>query len=137
MQKTQIGVPAHQTEEDELKNTMPLSRRALLNDIKVVKQAYLEISGVEAEPFGVELGQEEIIIGRSPDCGLHLPLEDASRQHARIFCRNDEYYIEDLGSTNGTCVNSVTISKCILRNNDQIEIGEAKIAFVEIESRQK
>ena len=132
----QVGASSPQV-QDELKNTMPLSRKALLSDIKVVKRAYLEIIGVEDEPFGVELGQEEISIGRSSDCGLHLPLDDASRVHARIFCRHDEYYIEDLGSTNGTCVNGVTISKCILRNNDQIEIGEVKIAFVETETRKK
>ncbi len=137
MEHTKIGLPNSASQEDELKNTMPFSRKELLDDIKVIKQAYLEISGVEDEPFGLELNKEEIILGRSPDCGLHLPLEDVSRQHSRIFCRNDEYYIEDLGSTNGTYVNSITISKCILRNNDQIEIGEAKIVFVEIETRKK
>lgn len=130
---TQISPP----QTDDMKNTMPLSRKALLSDIKVQKQAYLEVSGVEDEPFGVELGAQEVILGRSPDCGLHLPLTDASRQHARIFCRNDEFYIEDLGSTNGTFVNSISIAKCILRNNDLIEIGEAKIRFVEVETRQR
>ena len=41
---------------------MPLARKALLDDIKVVKQAYLEISGVEEEAFGVELGQVAFVM---------------------------------------------------------------------------
>ncbi len=121
--------------EDDLKNTMPLSRKALVDNLQVKKKAYLEIHGIEDEPIGVELGRSDCIIGRTSDNDLQVPLDDVSRQHARIFCRKEEYYIEDLGSTNGTFVNGISVVKCVLRNNDQIEIGDAKIIFVEVETR--
>ena len=34
-----------------------------------------------------------------------------SRKHARVFVSNGSYYIEDLGSTNGTCVNGEMLRK--------------------------
>jgi pSer/pThr/pTyr-binding forkhead associated (FHA) protein len=48
---------------------------------------------------------EELTVGRSPGCGVSLP-EDTfvSSVHARVFRRPDGYYVEDLGSTNGTFV---------------------------------
>ncbi len=129
--KTHITPP----QDDDLKNTMPLSRKALVDNIRVKKKAYLEISGLEAEPVGVELGKKDCIMGRTAENDLQLPLDDVSRQHARIFCRNEEFFIEDLGSTNGTYVNGIAVVKCVLRNNDQIEIGDAKMVFVEVETR--
>ena len=121
--------------EDELKNTMPLDRKALLEDLKIKKRAQLEVSGLDSESSVKELGKDDFIIGRSADCDLRIPVDDVSRQHARIFCNNEEYYIEDLGSTNGTYVNGITVVKCVLRSNDQIDIGDVKIIFVEVEMR--
>jgi pSer/pThr/pTyr-binding forkhead associated (FHA) protein len=60
-----------------------------------------------------------------------------SRRHAQITFRNEEYHLEDLGSTNGTYVNGIKIVKCILRNNDQIDIGGVKMLFTEEKSLQK
>jgi pSer/pThr/pTyr-binding forkhead associated (FHA) protein len=56
--------------------------------------------------------------------------------HARIIYRNEEYQIEDLGSTNGVYVNGIKVEKCILREQDVIEIGGVKILFVEEKIRQ-
>ena len=49
---------------------------------------------------------EEITIGRAPGCAVALPTDTfVSQVHARVFRRGDEYWVEDLGSTNGTLVN--------------------------------
>ncbi|MFC1820351.1 FHA domain-containing protein [Thermodesulfobacteriota bacterium] len=77
------------------------------------------------------LGEEEVIIGRIPDCDIQLLVENVSREHARIIYRNEEYQIEDLGSTNGIYLNGIKVQKCILRDNDLIEIGGVKIQFGE------
>jgi pSer/pThr/pTyr-binding forkhead associated (FHA) protein len=82
------------------------------------------------EPKRVELGRGEITIGRDKECNIHLPLPNASRKHARLFAKGEEFLIEDLNSTNGTVVNGVRISRCVLRNNDQIRIGEARMQFI-------
>jgi pSer/pThr/pTyr-binding forkhead associated (FHA) protein len=44
--------------------------------------------------------------------------------HARLFRHNDQLWVEDLGSTNGTYVNSEKISQAIrLGKGDQLQIG--------------
>ncbi len=112
-------------------STMQLARRSLSGDMAIAQNAYLEVYGLKSTPVGFDLNDKEFLIGRNQDCHLILPLYGVSRVHSRIYFMNDEYYIEDMNSTNGTYVNGIKILKCVLRNNDQIEIGEAKIIFIE------
>jgi pSer/pThr/pTyr-binding forkhead associated (FHA) protein len=68
---------------------------------------------------------DELTIGRSPGCGVAMPQDIyTSTLHARLFRRNDQLWIEDLGSTNGTYVNSEQISKAVrLGKGDLLQIG--------------
>src|SRR5918998_3503013 len=43
-----------------------------------------------------------ILIGRAPGCTLVLDDDYSSSRHARIFPQGDQWFVEDLGSTNGT-----------------------------------
>ena len=100
---------------------MPLSQRA-----------YLEISGSEEKDGIFELGEKAVVIGRSTECEIQIGVQNVSRKHARIlFHNNEEYLLEDLESTNGVFVNGIKVVKCVLRNNDQIEIGGVKLVFNE------
>ena len=68
---------------------------------------------------------DELTIGRSPGCGVAMP-EDiyTSTLHARLFRRNDQLWVEDLGSTNGTFVNSEQITQAVrLGKGDLLQIG--------------
>ena len=65
----------------------------------------------------------DLLIGRSPDCGLILEHATASRHHARIAQQDGHYYIEDLGSRNGTLVNGQPVtSRLELSEGDTITI---------------
>ena len=48
------------------------------------------------------LGTSPVVVGRSPDCSLVLDDDYASGRHARLFPRDGRWWVEDLGSTNGT-----------------------------------
>lgn len=120
----------------ELSKTRPISRKVIMEDLPSRHAASLEIRCPGIETAVVQLDEHETIVGRTSECRIQLQLPNVSRLHARITYRNDEYLIEDLGSTNGTFVNSVRIQKCVLRNNDQILIGDSKIIFSEKKSRQ-
>ncbi len=50
----------------------------------------------------IALGQQSVLIGRSPESTLVLDDDYASSRHARIFPKDGEWFVEDLGSTNGT-----------------------------------
>ena len=121
----------------EFSETTPISRKAVLEDIALSRYAHLEIGRPDVETRRFELGEGETLIGRGSQCQVRLQFNNTSRLHARIGFREEEYFIEDLESTNGTFVNGVRIQKCILRNNDQIQIGDAKILFIEGRIRKK
>lgn len=72
----------------------------------------------------VALSTAPFVIGREADVSL-VGDTAASRQHARITHADGDYWVEDLGSTNGTWVNRHRIRRTVeLHRGDIIEIGE-------------
>lgn len=69
-----------------------------------------------------------VVIGRAPECELRLDDAFVSSQHARIFARNGSWYVEDLGSTNGTFVNEQRLgAPAMLQPGDRIRIGRTTV----------
>jgi len=67
---------------------------------------------------------DELTVGRAAGC--HIALEDrfTSQLHARMFRRDDQLFIEDLGSTNGTFLNDDKVSgPALLKKGDHVRIG--------------
>ena len=68
---------------------------------------------------------EELLIGRATKCRVVITDPYASQVHARIFRRDGTYYIEDMGSTNGTYLNRKKVSAPMpLRRGDRLQIGK-------------
>lgn len=64
-------------------------------------------------------------IGRAEACQIRLDDTYISSFHARIFRREDGWYVEDLGSTNGTYLNQRRVtSPAELRAGDKLKIGK-------------
>jgi EmrB/QacA subfamily drug resistance transporter len=72
-------------------------------------------------------------VGRDPQAGLALPEDQlVSSRHAKVTPHQDGVVVEDLGSRNGTFVNSVRISDpTLVRPGDQIRFGNTTIEVVE------
>lgn len=72
-----------------------------------------------------ELHDEELTIGRSPGCGVPTTTDVySSNLHARLFRRGDQLWVEDLGSTNGTYVNSERVNRPTrLARGDLLQVG--------------
>jgi FHA domain len=65
-----------------------------------------------------------LTVGRAPECDLTIDDTYASQQHARVFARNGAWFVEDLGSTNGTFVNEQRLAApAQLTPGDTIRIG--------------
>ena len=64
------------------------------------------------------------VVGRAIECDLRLDDTYVSQQHARIFGKNGSWYVEDLGSTNGTFVNEQRLAApAMLAAGDRIRVG--------------
>lgn len=73
---------------------------------------------------------KQIIVGRSSDLDMVLVEDMVSRKHARIAMQQDQIWIEDLGSTNGTFVNGEKIKRARLKEGDRVLIGTSILKVI-------
>lgn len=70
------------------------------------------------------------VIGRAKSCDIVLREQYISGQHAHIWFEDGEWYLEDLGSRNGTTVNGQRIrGRVILDPEDEIALGNLRFVF--------
>ncbi len=70
------------------------------------------------------LDGDSLLIGRQEDAAIYLDSLAVSRHHARIHCQGGEFFVEDVGSSNGTFVNGRRISRTTpLTERDALQIG--------------
>ncbi|OLT54453.1 FHA domain-containing protein [Cellulosimicrobium sp. CUA-896] len=76
----------------------------------------------------VPLTTSSILLGRAPSCTLVLDDDYSSSRHARIFPQNGGWFVEDLGSTNGTYVDDQRISQITpLGPGTRVRIGQSVV----------
>ncbi len=88
-------------------------------------------------PPGPDIGRrtpltgDEYVIGRVSENDIVIDRESVSRRHARLYRSKPEgWSIEDLGSTNGSFVNDVRVTREQLRDADQLRIGDVIYKFL-------
>lgn len=80
------------------------------------------------------LTQAETIAGRSVECSIFIDDRSLSRNHCRFILVGHEVAVVDMGSTNKTAVNGMTLlplSPMVLKNNDQIKTGNVVFKYLE------
>lgn len=85
--------------------------------------------GVEDWQIPIEPG-ELTLIGRGDHCAVQLEDPSISRVHCRVLLRKGIVRLYDAGSRWGTFVNGERVGDCLLKQDDEIEIGETKLKFV-------
>lgn len=85
---------------------------------------------------GVEPGKrfplegDKSVIGRSSDCDVPLDVAAVSRRHAALLVDAGQYYVEDLGSRNGTILNGRLIDgRTPVRDGDRIGVCDQEFSF--------
>ena len=72
-----------------------------------------------------ELDEAPILVGRGTDAAIRLDDDYVSTRHARIAASGDQWFVEDLGSTNGTYVGTVRITQpTTITLGTQVRIGK-------------
>ena len=75
------------------------------------------------------LKEDITTLGRIATNDIRLSDEMVSGHHAKIIKLQNNYFIEDIKSTNGSFVNGKRIHKCVLKDGDKISFGPYKLAF--------
>lgn len=70
-----------------------------------------------------------ITVGRDPGNDIVLPHQGISRKHVKFSKKAGDFFVEDMGSHNGTSVNGRLIQKSRLSSEDVIHIGETHFFF--------
>ena len=78
----------------------------------------------------IPLTKERTTIGRKSHNDIYIDNLAVSGEHAAVVNVAEDYFLEDLGSTNGTLINGEPVKHQLLKNSDVIELGKYKLAFV-------
>jgi pSer/pThr/pTyr-binding forkhead associated (FHA) protein len=72
---------------------------------------------------------DELTVGRAGGCGVPLPDDSfVSQLHARVFRRDGQLFVEDLGSTNGTYLNRKKVASAVsMRKGDKLKVGKTTL----------
>lgn len=101
----------------QAKTPKPPRRRGSPTHVQVIDGAN---SGDRAE-----LNGDPVLIGRGTDAAIRLDDDYVSTRHARIALSGDQWYVEDLGSTNGTYVGSSRLTEPLAVSvGTQVRIGK-------------
>jgi pSer/pThr/pTyr-binding forkhead associated (FHA) protein len=73
---------------------------------------------------------DRMTVGRRPDSDVFLDDVTVSRDHALIVRRNGGFWLDDLGSLNGTYVNRRRIDSHRLEDGDELQVGKYKLTFL-------
>jgi serine phosphatase RsbU (regulator of sigma subunit) len=79
-----------------------------------------------------DLTKDKCVLGRHPDCDIVVEVGAVSRQHAQVLKDGSSYFVEDLGSRNGTFLNEEPgkiEGRRALKPGDQIRVCEVTFTF--------
>ena len=90
----------------------------------------LQLNNGEDAPVQRFFNQSEILLGRDSHCDLTLNDETVSVRHARLSFHHGQWWLEDLGSTNGTRLNNEKVSiPTVVIGGDQIACGNTHLTL--------
>ena len=78
----------------------------------------------------IDFGGEPISVGRHPDNQIQYNDDGLSRKHCLFERRPDGWWVQDLGSRNGTKLNGVRITNAALASGDVVRVGNLEIRFM-------
>jgi len=90
----------------------------------------LSIQNRDTHPDIRHFNQAEILIGRDSHCDIFIEDETTSTRHARLKYHHGQWWLEDLGSTNGTRLNdeALTIPTVVI-SGDQVGCGKTLLTI--------
>jgi pSer/pThr/pTyr-binding forkhead associated (FHA) protein len=70
----------------------------------------------------------EIILGREPGCDFQLDDQTVSSRHVRLSYRQNQWWLEDMASTNGTYLNGEEVTApVVITQGDELRLGQVGV----------
>ncbi len=91
--------------------------------------AFFTITEGDRQGEKIDVGKNELSVGRAPDNDVVLDDPSVSSRHCMLFRRGGKYTLRDLGSTNGTSVNEFNIRETRLKPGDEVSVGNVLLTF--------
>jgi hypothetical protein len=89
----------------------------------------IRIKGADGHSFN-ELTKERLVLGRSSRTDLPIKHTSISREHCAFVREGEAWFVEDLGSSNGTWVNKDKVAgRAQLKERDIVKVGHARLTF--------
>lgn len=93
-----------------------------------VPSVNLTIRHKQAPPIVKNFTQSNITLGRDPGCDIPLIDDTVSTRHAQLTYHHNQWWLEDLSSTNGTMLNQIIITMpTVLTAGDEIRCGDTRL----------
>jgi pSer/pThr/pTyr-binding forkhead associated (FHA) protein len=106
-------------------------RRAAFTAPKLAAGRYLAIEDGD-EVVVIAIGEDTMHLGRSTSATVMLEHSSVSRRHAVVARRGEETVILDDRSLNGVVVNGERVREAVLRDGDQITLGQVSLRFLHV-----
>jgi pSer/pThr/pTyr-binding forkhead associated (FHA) protein len=95
----------------------------------VARRVLLRVTAGPALGRSYVVGEQGAILGRAAENAVAIPDDRLSRRHAQITFNPNGFWLNDLGSTNGTYIRGLRLAAPqLLRSGDEIALGETRIA---------
>ncbi|NIM92452.1 MAG: FHA domain-containing protein [Anaerolineales bacterium] len=103
-------------------------RQEKVRDVSSPQAHLITLSGGKLEPY-YKLNEVNLI-GRAEDNTTIIPDSTISAYHARLSYRQDQWWLEDLGSRNGTALNDIAVTEpLVVTSSDEIRLGSVHFEF--------
>ncbi len=121
--------------ESNWRESTTIFRESVKTNLKVedslrrISDYFLEI--IEGPDLGqsFKLPDSEVFIGRHGQCDLVLHDPEVSRRHLKIASGENGWWLDDLGSTNGSFVNGQRITHQTVAPGDRIQVGQSVLVI--------
>lgn len=107
-----------------------MQQQAKISTHKTIPHIHLSIingkNGGDIQKFSLS----PVLIGRDPMCEFTVANETVSSNHAQLFFDKGQWWVEDLGSSNGTFLHEQPVEmKTVLTDGDRLRLGQVVIAI--------
>lgn len=98
--------------------------------VSFIRESLGLVAGLKKTHVTAFVGEKSLLLGRAEDCDVVLPYPQVSARHARLTRFADgSYEVEDLGSTNGTFVDGVRVTRSVVLEGARLTLGSIPVVL--------